>query len=121
MTPISKDSTAQGQGQHNAFRTAVGYFEEAVAIEPDFAEAYAALALTQMQFLFGGPFSPHETVPKAEAAARKALQLDETLAAAAPRARPDSESLPLALGGQRERACSAPPICRTVAMSPPWR
>jgi TolB-like protein/tetratricopeptide (TPR) repeat protein len=75
-----KGLTAQGQGQHNAFRTAIGYFEQAVAIEPDFAEAYAALALTQMQFLFGGPFSPHETVPKAEAAARKAVQLDETLA-----------------------------------------
>jgi TolB-like protein/Flp pilus assembly protein TadD len=75
-----KGLTAQGQGQHNAFRTAIGYFEQAVAIEPDFAEAYAALALTQMQFLFGGPFSPHEVVPKAEAAARKAVQLDETLA-----------------------------------------
>jgi TolB-like protein/DNA-binding winged helix-turn-helix (wHTH) protein/Tfp pilus assembly protein PilF len=75
-----KGLTAQGQGQHNAFRTAIGYFEKAVTIEPDFAEAYAALALTQMQFLFGGPFSPHETVPKAEAAARKAMQLDETLA-----------------------------------------
>ena len=53
-----------------------------MAIEPDFAEAHAELALTQMQFLFGGPFSPHEAVPKAEAAARKALQLDDTLAQA---------------------------------------
>lgn len=75
-----KGLTVNGEGQHNAFRRAVGYFEHAVAIQPDFAEAYAALALTQMQFLFGGPFSPHEAVPKAEAAARKALQLDETLA-----------------------------------------
>ena len=40
------------------------------------------MALTQLQFLYGGPFSPHEAVPKAEAAARKALQLDDTLAEA---------------------------------------
>ena len=85
---------------------AVGYFEQAVAIEPDFAEAHAELALTQMQFLFGGPFSPHQTVPKAEAAARKALQLDDTLAPGAPRARPDSGPVSLALGGQREGAAA---------------
>jgi TolB-like protein/DNA-binding winged helix-turn-helix (wHTH) protein/Flp pilus assembly protein TadD len=77
-----KGLTARGRQQHDAFSRAVGYFEQAIAIEPDFAEAHAALALTQMQFLFGGPFSPHEAVPKAEAAARKALQLDDTLAQA---------------------------------------
>ncbi|HXG71040.1 MAG TPA: tetratricopeptide repeat protein [Gemmatimonadaceae bacterium] len=49
------------------------------AIQPDFAEAYAALALAQLQFLFGGPLSPHEAIPKAEAAARKAIELDDTL------------------------------------------
>lgn len=73
---------ARGQQRHDGFRTAVGYFEEAIAIQPDFAEAYSALALTQVQFLYGGPLSPHETIPKAEAAARKALQLDDTLAEA---------------------------------------
>ena len=77
-----KGLTTRGQQQHDAFSRAVGYFEQAIAIEPDFAEAHAALALTQLQFLFGGPFSPHEAVPKAEAAARKALQLDDTLAEA---------------------------------------
>lgn len=77
-----KGLTARGQQRHEGFRTAVAYFDEAVAIQPDFAEAYAALALTQVQFLHGGPLSPHETIPKAEAAARKALQLDDTLAEA---------------------------------------
>ena len=77
-----KGITARGPQQHDAFRRAVGYFEQAIAIEPDFAEAYAALALTQLQFVFGGPFSPHEAIPKAEAAARKALQLDDTLSEA---------------------------------------
>ncbi len=78
----AKGLTAQGQQRYEGFRRAVAYFEEAVAIQPDFAEAHAQLALAQLQFLFGGPLSPHEFIPKAEAAARRALQLDETLARA---------------------------------------
>ncbi len=74
-----KGLTAQGQQQFEGFRRAVAYYEEAVGIQPDFAEAHAALAVAQMQFLFGGPISPHEAVPKAEAAARRALQLDEAM------------------------------------------
>lgn len=71
---------AAGSLRYEGQRRAVEYFEAAVARQPDFAEAYAALAANQQQFLFGGPLSPHEVVPKAEAAARKALQIDETLA-----------------------------------------
>ncbi|HXG56631.1 MAG TPA: tetratricopeptide repeat protein, partial [Vicinamibacterales bacterium] len=78
----AKGLTAQGQQRYEGFRRAVAYFEEAVAIQPDFAEAHAELAHTQLQFLFGGPLSPHESIPKAEAAARRALQLDESLALA---------------------------------------
>jgi len=74
-----KGLTARGELRHDGFRRAVGYFEQAIAIEPEFGEAYAEMAFTQMQFLFGGPFSPHEIAPKAAAAARKALELDETL------------------------------------------
>jgi tetratricopeptide (TPR) repeat protein len=74
-----KGVTARGLQRHESFRRAVAYFEQAIAIQPDFGEAYAELALVQVQFLFGGPLTPRETIPKAEAAARKALQLDETL------------------------------------------
>jgi DNA-binding winged helix-turn-helix (wHTH) protein/tetratricopeptide (TPR) repeat protein len=77
-----KGLTAKGLQRFEGFQRAIGYFEEAVAIQPDFGEAYAALAHSQLQFLFGGPLSPHETMPKAEAAARKALQLDDTLSQA---------------------------------------
>jgi tetratricopeptide (TPR) repeat protein len=73
---------AFGRGSYEGIRTAVGYFEEAIARQPDFAEAYSSLAQAQHQFLFSGPLSPRETMPKAEAAARKALELDETLAQA---------------------------------------
>jgi TolB-like protein/Flp pilus assembly protein TadD len=74
-----KGITARGVQRHESFRTAIAYFEQAIAIQPDFGDAYAELALTQVQFLFVGPLTPRETIPKAEAAARKALQLDDTL------------------------------------------
>jgi TolB-like protein/Flp pilus assembly protein TadD len=63
----------------DGFRNAVAYFEDAVTRQPDFALAHAALAMSQLQLLYGGPLSPREIVPKAEAAARKALELDDTL------------------------------------------
>ena len=63
-------------------RRAVVYFEEAIARQPDFAQAYAELAVAQFQFLFSGPLSPREAIPKAEAAARRAVELDDTLARA---------------------------------------
>jgi TolB-like protein/DNA-binding winged helix-turn-helix (wHTH) protein/Flp pilus assembly protein TadD len=68
-----------GQGTDEAYRTAVAYYEDAVRQQPDFAAAYAAMALAQVQLLYVGSQSPRETIPKAEAAARKALQLDDTL------------------------------------------
>ena len=74
--------TAKGLQRYEGFRRAVGYLDEAIAIQPDFAEAYAELAIVQLQFLYGGPLSPREIIPKAEAAARKALELDATLATA---------------------------------------
>jgi TolB-like protein/DNA-binding winged helix-turn-helix (wHTH) protein/Flp pilus assembly protein TadD len=87
ITPRAYDAyiqgvTALGLQRYEGFRRAVSYFEEAVAIQPDFAEAHAALAVAQLQFLFGGPLSPHESMPKAEAAARRALELDETVSRA---------------------------------------
>ncbi len=91
-----KGLTAQGQQQFEGFRRAVAYYEEAVGIQPDFAEAHAALAVAQLQFLFGGPLSPHEAIPKAEAAARRALQLDDTMSRGAPGAGADPPPLSLA-------------------------
>jgi TolB-like protein/DNA-binding winged helix-turn-helix (wHTH) protein/Tfp pilus assembly protein PilF len=74
-----KGLTARGELRPDAFRRAVGYFEQAIALDAEFAEAHAEMAFTQIQFLFGGPFSPHQIAPKVEAAARRALELDETL------------------------------------------
>jgi Flp pilus assembly protein TadD len=74
--------TAAGLQTYEGHRNAVAYFEDAVAKQPDFAMAYASLGSSQLQFLYVGPLSPRETVPKAEAATRKALRLDDTLALA---------------------------------------
>ena len=78
-----KGLLAAGGHTADAYITAVKYFEDAVARQPDFAEAYASLAQIQSQLLFvGGVAPPREVAPKAEAAARRALQLDDTLAEA---------------------------------------
>jgi tetratricopeptide (TPR) repeat protein len=77
-----KGTTALGQQRFEGFQRAVAYYDEAIRIQPDFAQAHAALAVAQLQFLFGGPLSPHQIVPKGEAAARRAIQLDDSLARA---------------------------------------
>jgi DNA-binding winged helix-turn-helix (wHTH) protein/Flp pilus assembly protein TadD len=77
-----KGLAAAGRETYDGFRIAVGYFENAVAREPDFAVAHSALANAQLQLLYGGPLSPREIIPKAEQAARRALLLDDSLAEA---------------------------------------
>jgi TolB-like protein/DNA-binding winged helix-turn-helix (wHTH) protein/Flp pilus assembly protein TadD len=77
-----KGLQAGGRQMYDGFRTAVAYFKEAVARQPDFAEAYAAMGRAQLQFLWVGPLSPREAIPDAEASARKALELDGTSAVA---------------------------------------
>ncbi len=65
-----------------AFVLAIDYFQQAIAKDPNYARAYAALAdayaLTSSYF----QASPQEVIPKARAAALKALQLDNSLAEA---------------------------------------
>jgi TolB-like protein/Flp pilus assembly protein TadD len=70
---------AASRQTYEGFGDAITYFEQAIAKQPDFAAAYAAMALTYVQFSFVGPKAPQEFMPKAEAAARKALELDDTL------------------------------------------
>jgi DNA-binding winged helix-turn-helix (wHTH) protein/tetratricopeptide (TPR) repeat protein len=78
-TAYVKGVRETGLQTYDGFRQAVVYFEEAIARQPDFARAHAALAEAQMQFLFVGPLSPREAVPRAEVAARKAVELQPDL------------------------------------------
>jgi serine/threonine protein kinase/tetratricopeptide (TPR) repeat protein len=60
---------------------AIGYFEQAIAKDPTYALAYEGLADAYSTLpAYGG--APNEAIPKSNAAARKALELDPTLARA---------------------------------------
>ena len=61
------------------FHTAIGYFQQAIDKDPGFALAYAGLADTYVLLSGFGAASPKESLPKAKAAALKALELDNTL------------------------------------------
>lgn len=57
-------------------------FEQAIAVEPDFAEAYSGIADVHMWLTELGPIAPLEGMPKAKEAARKALELNPDLSEA---------------------------------------
>jgi TolB-like protein/DNA-binding winged helix-turn-helix (wHTH) protein/Flp pilus assembly protein TadD len=59
---------------------AVGYYEEAIKEDPNYAQAYAGLAEAYGNLGVRGYISPTEGRRKLEAAARRAVELDETLA-----------------------------------------
>lgn len=61
---------------------AITYFERALAIDPEFAQANAELAFAYRLLSSSGILSATDAIPKAEAAARKALAIDNQLAEA---------------------------------------
>jgi TolB-like protein/DNA-binding winged helix-turn-helix (wHTH) protein/Flp pilus assembly protein TadD len=74
-----KGISATNRLSYEALRTAVAYFEQAVAKQPDFALGHARLAVANTTFLWMGPLWPDQVLPKAEAAARRALEIDDTV------------------------------------------
>ena len=56
------------------------YFAQAIAADPGYALAYADLSDIQRSLVSSGRLDPNEYLPKARAAAQKALELDEGLA-----------------------------------------
>jgi TolB-like protein/DNA-binding winged helix-turn-helix (wHTH) protein/Flp pilus assembly protein TadD len=70
-----------GQRTSQGYRKGIEYFHEAIAREPTYAPAYAGLA-DCYALLGGGTLAPREVMPKARAAALKALEIDESLAEA---------------------------------------
>jgi TolB-like protein/Flp pilus assembly protein TadD len=63
-------------------REAIRFFQESIDADPTYAPAYAGLADCYGQLGYGSYISPEDAFPRARAAARKALELDPTLAEA---------------------------------------
>jgi serine/threonine-protein kinase len=77
------------KGRFNALKTtaeslnkAIEYYHQAITLDPNYALAYAELAYAYRSMGANSYLDPKEATPKAEAAARKALELDGSLAEA---------------------------------------
>jgi len=66
----------------DGFRKAIEYFNQAVSIDPNYAEAYAGLADTYVLLGGYGLVAQNDAMPKAKAAAQEALALNDQLAEA---------------------------------------
>ena len=64
----------------DAIKTAIGYFNQAIEKDPGYALAYAGLA--DCYVVPANPQPPTEKMPRAKGAAKRALELDESLAEA---------------------------------------
>ena len=58
---------------------AIDYFNQAIAKDPSYALAYSGLADSYLLLSVYGVASPRDSIPQAKAAAKKALNLDDTL------------------------------------------
>jgi len=70
------------RGGADNLEKARGYFQQAIDRQSDYAAAYAGLADTYMQLAENEVLHPREAIPKAKYAARRALDLDGSLAEA---------------------------------------
>ena len=67
-------------GQEPTVRKAMGYFNQALEKDPNFALAYASLAGSYLHLQLLSPEPPKKVYPRAKEFADKALQLDDSLA-----------------------------------------
>jgi tetratricopeptide (TPR) repeat protein len=65
-----------------AFKKAIEYFNQAIEKDPHYALAYAGLADVYVLLSRYSASTPQESYPKAKAAAKRALEIDDTLAEA---------------------------------------
>jgi TolB-like protein/DNA-binding winged helix-turn-helix (wHTH) protein/Tfp pilus assembly protein PilF len=74
---------ARNQWNQESLRQAIGYFEQAIALDPRYALAYAGMADAYLLLPFSSAtIRPLEAYPRALAAVEQALQYDETVALA---------------------------------------
>jgi TolB-like protein/Flp pilus assembly protein TadD len=65
-----------------SIQRAIEYFQQAIDVDPAYAPAYVGLADCYPLLSLYGALEPREAYPKAEAAARRALEIDDSLAEA---------------------------------------
>src|ERR1043166_7971621 len=94
-----------------SLRKAADYFQQAIDLDPDYALAYAGLADVQSILPVYAGTAPKDDVPKALAAARKAVGLDSNLAEA-------HTSLGNALVSNGQLKLAEPEFRRALALNP---
>jgi DNA-binding winged helix-turn-helix (wHTH) protein len=83
--PASYDAYVRGRHAldkrgESDLHEAVRFFQDSIDADPTCAPAYAGLADSYGQLGYGSYISPQDAFPRARAAARKAIELDPTLA-----------------------------------------
>jgi len=96
--------------EENLYR-AIEYFEEAIALDPAYAQAYAGLADVYAVMPSNIDYPQEEAIPQIRRAALKALELDSTLAEAH-----SSLALALEMEGNREDAEKA--LQKAIQLNP---
>ncbi len=86
VNPQAHDAYLRGRYELSKYtekelHAAIRFFQQSLALEPNFALAYAGLADSYAN-LSTNYEAPNDVIPQAKAAALKALQLDDTLSAA---------------------------------------
>ena len=66
----------------DALQEAIGFFNQAIAIDPNYGAAYAGLADCYNMLVVYGRLEPKDGFPKAKEAAERALEIDESSAEA---------------------------------------
>jgi len=84
VVPESHDAVLKGRfylsrRTEESIAKAIGFFEAAIAADPQSAVAYAGLAAAHQERGIWGVVSPLETASRARAAARRAVELDDSL------------------------------------------
>jgi TolB-like protein/Flp pilus assembly protein TadD len=74
-------SVVAASGQtYEGYQDGISYCQQAIDKDPTFAAAYARMGVYYLQFSFVGKLKPRQFMPQAEAAARRAIELDDTIA-----------------------------------------
>ncbi|MEP6975393.1 MAG: tetratricopeptide repeat protein, partial [Spartobacteria bacterium] len=92
-------------------KKAISYFQQAIDLDPNYALAYAGLGDAHALLPIYAGTAPKNDIPKALAAARKAVELDDSLAEA-------HTSLANALVSNVQLAASEPEFRRAIELNP---